>query len=478
MSPKLRAYVAAVGVAAAVLLALYVPRDLETMWPHYMAWVAICALSESMWLTTLSGAGTSSMASTAGLAAIILWGQGPGMWIAALSSLLAELIVQRKPWVRATFNASQITITHWVAAGAFALLGGPINGVHALTTLPAGFDSAARLALPILGLFVGYLLVNRALVAVAVSWSTERRFLRVLREDWFFADKLLADAASFLLSPLMVVSFRAIDYIGVLLFYAPLWMIHESTRRYNELQNAQQHMLRSERMAARGEMAADIGHEMRNRLVPVKGQVQLLMREAAKGNFDNVNNRAQHILEAANLMETMSRGLMEFTRAELTIERFNMNQLIAKTIEFVRTQNRFDGVEWDLRLAEPAPELRGDPGQLQQVLINLFVNAADAMNERPVPRKVIRVTSLLEQATRRVRVVVHDSGAGIVASNLPRIFESHFTTKPTGHGIGLATSKRIIVNHGGKMTVESPPGDGAMFTIDLPQDKDGSWGSR
>jgi len=70
---------------------------------------------------------------------------------------------------------------------------------------------------------------------------------------------------------------------------------------------------------------------------------------------------------------------------------------------------------------------------------------------------------------------VHDTGTGIVASNLPKIFEPHFTTKKTGHGFGLSTSYRIIVNHGGRITAESPPGDGAMFTIELPQDKDGSW---
>jgi signal transduction histidine kinase len=158
------------------------------------------------------------------------------------------------------------------------------------------------------------------------------------------------------------------------------------------------------------------------------------------------------------------------------VERVDLNSLVQRSIEFVRTQNRFDGVEWDLRLAEQVPALRGDPGQLQQVLLNLFVNAADAMKDRPSVRKVIGVTSSTDDRGRLVRIVVTDTGSGIAASNLTRIFEPHFTTKPEGHGFGLSTSYRIIMNHGGRIAAESPPGQGACFTITLPVNGSGGWG--
>jgi signal transduction histidine kinase len=149
---------------------------------------------------------------------------------------------------------------------------------------------------------------------------------------------------------------------------------------------------------------------------------------------------------------------------------------VNRSIEFVRAQNRYDAIEWELNLCEPAPELRADPGQLQQVLLNLFMNAADAMNaDGNGRRKVIGVSSESDTRARELRLVVTDTGPGIPASNLARIFEPHFTTKPHGHGFGLSTSYRIITNHGGRVVAESPPGSGARFTVTLPQHGPGSW---
>jgi len=103
------------------------------------------------------------------------------------------------------------------------------------------------------------------------------------------------------------------------------------------------------------------------------------------------------------------------------------------------------------------------------VLLNLFMNAADAMNENNgTSRKVIGVTSEVDERAHQVRLVVSDSGPGITASNLGKIFEPHFTTKATGHGFGLSTSYRIIENHKGRIVAESPPGQGARFTLTLP----------
>jgi signal transduction histidine kinase len=108
--------------------------------------------------------------------------------------------------------------------------------------------------------------------------------------------------------------------------------------------------------------------------------------------------------------------------------------------------------------------------------LNLFVNAADAMKERPSARKVIGITSSVDERGRLTRIVVTDTGPGIAASNLARVFEPHFTTKAEGHGFGLSTSYRIITNHGGRITVESPPGMGACFTITMPVSGPGGWG--
>ena len=479
MSLRLRLFVGAVVLVGVVLLGVYLPADLPLRWVHYGAWVLICVISESLWLPALSGAGTVTMASSAGLASMVLWGQSAASWIGAVSTVLAELFVLRKPWVRASFNGAQIAITTWLACGAFALLGGPRGGLEHAARPATGDLAALRLAPAVLALFAVYLIVNRAFVAVAVSWSTERPYLRVLREDWFYAERLLEDAAAFLLSPLMVLSFEAIGYVGAVLFYAPLRIFNESHRRYLELRKAQQIIIHSERMAAKGEMAAEIGHELRNILTAISARAQMIAKESDRGAYTNVARNTQVILEQSKRMETMSRGLMDFSRAELSIERVDLNALIQRTVDLMRTQNRFDGVDWDMRLSELTPELRADPGQLQQVLINLFLNAADAMKEmkdhdgRP---RVIGIITTRDERARQVTIMVTDTGPGIPASNLSRIFEPHFTTKPTGHGFGLSTTYRIIETHKGRIVAESPPGQGACFTITLPVQGPGLWG--
>jgi signal transduction histidine kinase len=478
MSRKLVVYVLSVGLVAALLLGFNLPPELESQWGHYLIWILIFVISESMWLSTISGEGTWSLSSSATLAACMLWGHSSAMWIAALGTVVAEILVLRKPWMRAWFNGGQMAITMWVAGWAFTLLGGPSDGLQSLLTgdVRAGQSVALRLAPAILGLFAGFLVVNRALVAVAVAWSTDRPYLRVLREDWFYAERLLEDGAAFLLAPLMVISYGAIGYLGVALFYAPLYMIYESGRRYVELRKAQRQIVHTERLAAKGEMAAEIGHELRTQLAAISGHAQMLLKDDERKVYEHVERRGRIIIEQSRRMEVIAKGLMDFSRAELVVERVDLNSLVQRSIEFVRTQNRFDGVEWDLRLTEQVPALRGDPGQLQQVLLNLFVNAADAMKDRPSVRKVIGVTSSTDDRGRLVRIVVTDTGAGIAGSNLTRIFEPYFTTKPEGHGFGLSTSYRIITNHGGRITAESPPGQGACFTVTLPVNGSGGWG--
>ncbi len=478
MSRRLAVYVVSVGLVAALLLGFHLPRGLEAQWGHYLAWLVIFVVSESMWLSTISGEGTWSLSSTATLAACMLWGPDPAIWIAALGTVLAEFLVLRKPWTRAWFNGGQMAITLWVAGWIFTLLGGPATGLHAMPPedVQTGQSIAVRLIAGDARPVRGFLLVNRALVAVAVAWSTDRPYVRVLREDWFYAERLLEDGAAFLLAPLMVISYGAIGYLGVALFYAPLFMIYESGRRYVELQKAQRQIVHTERLAAKGEMAAEIGHELRTQLAAISGHAQMLLKDADRKVFEHVERRGRIIIEQSRRMEVIAKGLMDFSRAELVVERVDLNALVQRSIEFVRTQNRFDGVEWDLRLAEQVPALRGDPGQLQQVLLNLFVNAADAMKDRPSVRKVIGVTSSTDDRGRLVRIVVTDTGAGIAASNLTRIFEPYFTTKPEGHGFGLSTSYRIITNHGGRITAESPQGHGACFTITLPVNGSGGWG--
>lgn len=467
MSLKLKVFVTLVGVLAAVVLGWSGMAGPGPHWGHLIGWTVICFLAEMLWLNT--GQGTVSMASTANLAVLVLWGYGPGMWIGGASTLLANLLIQRKPWVRAVFNTGQMVLTMAATGALWCALGGAPDGIWAKGRLVLGELGAARLILIMLALFACYIAVNRALVNFAVAWSTERSYLKVLRQDWLYADRVLTDIALFFLCPLVVIAFGAVGYTGLFLFYAPLYMIYESQKRFLQLQNAQDMMIHRERMAAMGEMAAEIGHEMRNQLVAISGRAQMVLKASEKGQFTDTPRDAQIILEQARRMETLSRGLLDSFRPELKMERFDMNALVQRSVEFVRGQNKFDSVEWEFHLGSPLPTLRGDPAQLQQVLLNLFINAADAMAAaNGTGKKQIVVRSELDERHRHIRLVVTDTGPGIPAKNLLKVFEPSFTTKPDGHGFGLSTSYRIVTNHGGTIVAQNPSEGGAQFRMTLP----------
>jgi len=467
MSSRLKAYVGATLIAAIAVLALAWPRAFAHDWGHYVAWVVICLVSETMWNNTLSGDSTWSLSATAGLASAVLWGPGAGIWISALSTLIADWLVLRKPWIRVAFNAGQISVATWVGAMFFAWLGGRT----ALPVVPGAsfFDRAhaTTLLIPFLGLVLGYFCVNRGMVALAVAWSSGRGWRRTLVEDWLYAARLELDAASFLLTPLMVISFTTVGYPGVLLFYAPLFMLFQSDRRFADLKRAEAANLRSARFAAKGELAAGIGHELNNQLVAISGRAQMLLRDAERQTFEKAPHHAQIILDQSKRMGVLAKGLMDYTRNSVSLEPMDLNGMLSSTIEFVKSDKRFRGVDWEIQLDPSLPQMKADAGQIQGVFINLFVNAADAMVGQE-SRRAIAVTTKLGANGKAAEIDVKDTGPGIKKENLGRMFEFMFTTKETGHGFGLSTSHRTIENHGGRITVESEVGDGAKFHIELP----------
>jgi signal transduction histidine kinase len=170
----------------------------------------------------------------------------------------------------------------------------------------------------------------------------------------------------------------------------------------------------------------------------------------------------------------LAKGLMDYTRSQVNVEPMDLNGLLLSTIEFVKGDKRFRGVEWDVDLDSGLPELKADVGQIQGVFINLFVNAADAMGMQE-GRRAIAVKTRSDGGASQVRVDISDTGPGIRPEHLSRMFEFMFTTKPDGHGFGLSTSHRAIENHGGHISVESPEGSGAHFVIQLPTRGPGVW---
>ncbi len=470
MRPRLAVFVTLISVAAVVVWVVLPPNLSRPGALHYGLWVAIGLLAGALWLPTISGDATDSMASTADFAALMLWGVTPALYIVPLSTFLQNALIQRREFVRTVYNSFAMVLVMAVAGLVWTLLNGPREGLVAAVAEGrfTEYGEGAALLIPILGLGISYRLVNIVLTAVPVSWSTGRSLNEVLRRDFFYGEQIISDMALLFLSPLMVISFLSLSYVGVLLFYVPLAVIRDSHRRYVDLKRTQDALIHNERMAAKGEMAAEIGHELSNYLAAISGRAQILLMEANTAGNEKLERNARLIFEQAGHMTILARGLMDYSYKEIKIQRVDINDLIRRTVEFVRPQNKFDGVDFDLELEESLPVITADPGQVQQVFLNLFSNSADAMAESPPPRKKIRVVSTLHRNGAFLEVEVTDNGPGMNRAVLDRVFEPSFSTKAHGHGLGLSTSYRIVHLHGGSISAASELGRGATFRVTLP----------
>ncbi len=468
LSRGLFLYVAIVVAAGAAVLASVFP-EFRAIGPfHVAAWILVSLLAESLWLSTITGKAMESMASTVDLSLLVLLGYGPAVWIVAIAFALANVFFSRRTWYKTLFNAGQNVLALSAAGIVYSFLGG----------VPLAAEAGARatfgvmLIAPWVAASIVYFLVNTILVAGAVALSTRRKLLQTWREEYIYYNSLISSAALFFLSPLVVVSYMAIGYYGLIFFFVPLLLIKEASAKYIALERAKDELVSSERLAAKGEMAAEIGHELNNSLAAISARAQFFLMGVGTMTPEKAQENAKIIFEQASAMTVLTKGLMDFSHKEVRKQSTRLNDVIRKTVEFITPQNKYERVEFSLDLSEDIPEMKLDPGQVQQVLMNLFSNSADALKsaKSPMPRIVVR--SRLKPSVAQIELVVEDNGPGLPAEAMRRLFEPSFTTKPEGHGFGLSTCYRIIQNHGGKISAQNVPGSGARFTITLPS-KDG-----
>jgi len=226
-------------------------------------------------------------------------------------------------------------------------------------------------------------------------------------------------------------------------------------------------LLQMEKLSAMGQLLAGVAHELNNPLTVVSGQAQLLQLASAGSPMAE---RAGKIAKAAERCVRIVRNFLMLAR-EQPPERTGvaLNAVAREAVELLAYELRTDNIEVRLDLAEDLPLLWADPHQLHQVVVNLVANAHHAMRQTASPRTLTLTTRTIPDR-RSVQLTVTDSGPGIPSEIQGRIFDPFFTTKPAGQGtgLGLSLSHGIIQDHDGSIHVESEPGQGAIFVIDLP----------
>ncbi len=268
---------------------------------------------------------------------------------------------------------------------------------------------------------------------------------------------------------------RGGDELGVLgrSFDAMIARLDETSTEVARLHREQ--MTRSERLASIGEMAASVAHEIKNPLAGLAGATQILSRSF--GPDDSRYPVVQEMLKLTDRLDKTIRDLLSFAReSEPNWVGVNLNDVVEETLFFIRREEArgSEGVVMDL---DPEiPEVPMDPQQLQQVLLNLIINARHAVG--PGGRVTVSTSAVPtlraaegEIGVPCVEVCVRDDGPGIAPEAQLEIFKPFFTTKNQGTGLGLPISRKIVEAHGGVMHLESAPGQGSAFYVWLRRER-------
>jgi signal transduction histidine kinase/ActR/RegA family two-component response regulator len=247
--------------------------------------------------------------------------------------------------------------------------------------------------------------------------------------------------------------------------------LHKSTEQLRteiaQRERTEEELLRARKLESLGVLAGGIAHDFNNFMTVVQGNIevakmQLKPEEPAQELLDQAASACQRATFLSSQLLTFAKGGTPVRRVA------SIAKLVTDAVQLARTGSP---VSIEVDIAEGLCSAEVDPGQISQVLHNILLNARQSMpGGGTIEVRAVNVVfpNSPDDADPRVRISIRDYGSGISAEVLGRIFDPYFTTKPDGSGLGLATAYAIVVKHGGQISVESTPGAGTVFTIDLP----------
>lgn len=249
-------------------------------------------------------------------------------------------------------------------------------------------------------------------------------------------------------------------------------MLQRLEDAYLTMNRLQQSLLQSEKLASIGTLTAGVAHEINNPLAGISIGLHRIAKDPE--NVTQVKEYTLMMQEALTRIEQVIKDLLTFSRKdELAVERINACKLLQKAVKLAeyRVKSRQVGIQIDLPACNI--DLEVSPNRIEQVFLNLIINAVDSVAERmalhPEIKGLIKVTA--ESDDQWIRIIFHDNGMGISKGAIGKIFDPFYTTKGVGEGtgLGLSVSYQIIKDHGGQIQVESEPGQGSSFYIILPK---------
>jgi signal transduction histidine kinase len=243
-------------------------------------------------------------------------------------------------------------------------------------------------------------------------------------------------------------------------------LIENVDQTQEELERSRAHLLEAEKMALVGKLAAGVAHTIRNPLTSVKMRLFSLSRTldlsvTQKEDFEVISEEVGHI-------DTIVQNFLEFSRPpKLKMQEVSPSEVVDLVLQLLEHRLKSYDVDIEVSRKQPLPEIELDPEQLKEVLVNLIINACEAMGGGG--SMTIHEEASFEESLGRVVVIrLTDNGPGISESIKEKIFEPFFTTKDEGSGLGLSIALRIVEEHGGRLDLTSKEGQGSTFVITLP----------
>jgi signal transduction histidine kinase len=248
-------------------------------------------------------------------------------------------------------------------------------------------------------------------------------------------------------------------------------LLDVTARRSAEMQAEQQRHELSHlgRVVMLAEMSGTLAHQLRQPLMTIRAYAQGLLRrlESSRLTPDDAREGLKGIVAAEqHAAATIDRTRALLKRGERRLEALDLNEVVRETLALVSVELRNRGVHASMHLQDRLPAVAGDRIELQQVLLNVVLNASDAMNGVPWSSRAVIVTTTHDE--QQVHIAVRDAGSGIPDDCLDHVFEPFVTTKKDGLGLGLAICRSIVRSHRGEIHASNNPGGGATMRISLP----------
>ena len=238
----------------------------------------------------------------------------------------------------------------------------------------------------------------------------------------------------------------------------------------------EKYLILSEKLVSKGEMASSVAHGLNEFLDAAQESVEMLGRNINDKDSGKMKENCDTISESIASIRQFVDNLIDFSKPHTEYINYDIKYLIEDLLFSLRIQPRFKQTHFTIDLSREIPNLDMDVGQIQQVLMNILNNAADTMEDKAIEfqsegcelKKEIEIRASYDKITDSVMIEITDNGTGMTQETKDKIFDMHFSTKKSGHGLGLYNCRKIIEQHHGDIEAQSTYGEGATFRIYLP----------